>query len=176
MKAAMKNLNTLLVAAVVILGWVYAFAGDVKIIANSSVRADSISASEIRGVFLEDKRSLSDGSHVEPVLAKSGAAHEAFLRQYIGQSDDALRTHYRTLVFTGTGAMPKFLDSDAEIVNYVAKTKGAIGYVSSDFPAEGVKVLTILQTEPTPNESSLPASNRNTRRLCSGCRLVERCA
>lgn len=52
----------------------------------------------------------------------------------------------RTLVFTGTGAMPKFLDSDAEIVHYVASTKGAIGYVSSDFPSDGVKVLTTSQT------------------------------
>jgi TonB family protein len=145
MKAAMKNLNTLLVAAVVILGWVYAFAGDVKIIANSSVRADSISASEIRGVFLEDKRSLRDGSHVEPVLAKGGSAHETFLKQYLGTSDDVLRTHYRTLVFTGTGDMPKSLGSDAEIVKYVASTRGAIGYVDIDAPVDGAKVLTILQ-------------------------------
>lgn len=135
-----------LVAAVVMFGSLHALAGDVKVVANASVRADSITAAELKSVFLEDKRSLSDGSHVEPVLAKSGAAHEAFLRQYVGTSDDALRTHYRTLVFTGTGAMPRFLDSDAEIIHYVAKTKGAIGYVSSDFPADGVKVLTILQT------------------------------
>ncbi len=130
-------------------GTVHALAGDVKIIANPSVRADSIGSSEIRAVFLEGKRSLKDGSHVEPVLAKSGPAHEAFLRQYVGKSDDELRTYYRTLVFTGTGAMPKFLDSDAEIVHYVATTKGAIGYVSSDFPSEGVKVLTIVQAGTT---------------------------
>jgi hypothetical protein len=83
------------------------------------------------------------GSHVEPVLAKSGEAHGAFL-QYIGKSDDALRTHCHTLVFTGGGTRPKFLDSDAEIVSYVAKTRGAIGYVSGDFPTEGVKVVPIL--------------------------------
>jgi TonB family protein len=79
------------------------------------------------------------------VLAKGGATHEAFLRQYMGKSDDDLRTYYRTLVFTGTGAMPKFLDSDAEIIRYVARTKGAIGYVSGDFPTAGVKVLIISQ-------------------------------
>lgn len=130
-------------AAIVMLGAVHALAADVKIIANPRVQADSITVTELRSIFLEDKRSLNDGSHVEPVLAKSGEAHEAFL-QYIGKSDDALRTHYRTLVFTGAGAMPKFLDSDAEIVLYVAKTKGAIGYVNSDSPTEGVKVVSIL--------------------------------
>ena len=134
-----------LVAAVVLFGSFPAFAGDVKIVANPSVRADSITPAELRSVFLEDRRSLNDGSHVEPVLAKGGAAHEAFLRQYLGKSDDDLRTYYRTLVFTGTGAMPKFLDSDAEIIRYVARTRGAVGYVSIDFPTNGVKVLAISQ-------------------------------
>jgi len=137
-----------LVAAVVMVGTimfgtVHALASDVKIVANPSVRADSITPAELRSVFLEDRRSLDDGSHVEPVLAKGGAAHEAFLRQYVGKSDDDLRTYYRTLVFTGTGSMPKFLDSDAEIINYVSRTKGAVGYVSIDFPSNGVKVLSI---------------------------------
>ena len=139
-----------LVAALVMFGnlmfAVHALAGDINIVANPSVRADSVTPAELRSVFLEDRRSLSDGSHVEPVLAKGGAAHDAFLRQYVGKSDDDLRTHYRTLVFTGTGAMPKFFDSDADIVHYVARTKGAIGYVSGDFPTAGVKVLVISHT------------------------------
>src|ERR1700758_2983958 len=101
-----------LVAAVVILGSVFALGGDIKIVTNPSVQADAITVAELRSIFLEDKRSLKDGSHVEPVLAKGGAAHEVFLRQYVGRSDEELRTYYRTLVFTGTGAMPKFLDSD----------------------------------------------------------------
>ena len=82
---------------------------------------------------------------MEPVLAKSGAAHETFLRRYLGKNDDVMGTYYRTLIFTGTGAMPRFLDSDAEIVRYVAKTKGAVGYVNIDFPTQGVKVLAIAE-------------------------------
>src|SRR5579864_8799828 len=101
-----------LVAVGVMVGTVHVLAGDIKIVANPSVRADSITAAELRSVFLQDRRSLSDGSHVEPVLSKGGAAHEAFLRQYVGKSDEGLRIYYRTLVFTGTGAMPKVLDSD----------------------------------------------------------------
>ncbi len=124
----MKSSAALLaVAALLSYAQQRAFAGDVKIVANPSVRADSITPAELRSVFLEDRRSLDDGSHVEPVLAKGGAADEAFLRQYVGKRDDDLRTYYRTLVFTGTGAMPKFLDSDAEIINYVSRTKGTVG-------------------------------------------------
>lgn len=134
-----------LVVAIVLIASIHALAGDAKIVANASVRANSITLDELRSVFLQDRRSLSDGSHVEPVFAKGGPVHEAFLRQYVGKSDEDLRTYYRTLVFTGTGTMPKVLDSDAEIIRYVARTKGAIGYVSDDSPTPGVKVLALTQ-------------------------------
>jgi ABC-type phosphate transport system substrate-binding protein len=115
-------------------------AADVKIIANESVGATSISAEELKGVFLSTKTSLSDGSHVVPVLEKGGPVHEAFLKE-LGKSDSALETYYRTLVFTGKASMPKTLGADAEVVAYVAKTKGAIGYVGADAVTDGLKTL-----------------------------------
>ncbi len=132
-----------IVAAMVILVSASASAGGVKIIANSSVKADSVSADELKNVFLEETSSLSDGSHVEPVLAKGGAAHETFVKEYLGKSDAALQTYYRSLVFTGKGSMPKTVGGDAEVAAYVAKTKGAIGYVSSETSTEGAKTLQV---------------------------------
>ena len=125
----------------------YAGSGSVKIIANPSVKADSISAAELKSVFLEESNSLRDGSHVEPVLARGGATHDTFVHEYLGKTDSDLETYYRALVFTGRGSMPKAVGSDAEIAAYVAKTRGAIGYVSPDTNAEGVKTLSILGSE-----------------------------
>ncbi len=120
-----------------------ASAADFKVIANPSVASSSISSEELKGVFLVTKTSLSDGSHVEPVLAKGGAAHEAFVKEYIGKTPAALETYYRSLVFTGKASMPKTAASDAEVAAYVAKTKGAIGYVAGGAPTAGVKVLDV---------------------------------
>lgn len=116
---------------------------DVKLIANPSVKADTISPEEIKRVFLQEKTSLADGSYVEPVIEKDGPSHEAFLKMYMGRTDDDLRTYYRALVFTGRGSMPKELDSDNEMVACVARTKGAIGYVSAETSSEGVKILAV---------------------------------
>lgn len=118
-------------------------AADIKIIANASVGASAVSAEELKGVFLDTKSSLSDGSHVEPVLLKAGALHEAFLKDYVGKSESALETYYRSLVFTGKGSMPKSFASEAEVVAYVEKTKGAVGYVSAGTATGGVKVLEV---------------------------------
>jgi TonB family protein len=140
----MKPLTTLLVVATLALVPALALAGDIKVIANSSVKATQISADELKRVFLLETNSLKDGTHVEPVLRRSGPAHEAFLKNFLDINDEALQTYYRTLVFTGRGSMPKALASDAEYVAYVANTKGAIGYVSVDAATEGVKTLEVM--------------------------------
>ena len=59
---------------------VTASAGEIKVIANPGVGASSVSADELKAVFLATKTSLSDGSHVEPVPAKGGAVPEAFVK------------------------------------------------------------------------------------------------
>jgi TonB family protein len=121
-----------------------AHAAALKIIANPSVRAEVVSASEIRGVFWAERNSLRDGSHVEPVFERAGTAHETFLKEFLKESSEALQIHYESLVFTGKSAMPKSFNSDAEVVAYVARTRGTIGYVGVLASTDGVKVLDVV--------------------------------
>jgi TonB family protein len=142
----MKRVKTFFAAA----GWTIllgasAVAGDVKVIANPSVKVESISARELKSLYLGEKSSI-NGTHVEPVIERRGPAHEAFLRDYLGQTDDQLRKYYEALVFTGRGSMPKTVSSDAEVVAYVAKTRGAIGYVGTAASVEGVRTLAIADS------------------------------
>jgi len=120
-------------------------ASEIKVIANSDLKADTISADELKRIFLEENRSLDDGTHIEPVLEKNGSAHRTFLQEYIGRTDDDLQTFYRVLVFTGRGSIPKELGSDAEVVAYVSRTRGAIGYISAESSTLGVKTLAIVR-------------------------------
>jgi len=120
-----------------------ATAADFKVIANPAVKIDQISANDLRQIFLATKTSLGDGTHAEPVLEKSGATHEAFLKQYVGKTDAAIGTYYRSLVFTGKASMPRSFGSDAEVVAYVVKTKGAFGYVSGSADVGRAKVLEV---------------------------------
>ena len=138
-----RRILMIFLLTLVVLSYSSVWGADLKVIANPSVGATSISADELKGVFLVTKTSLNDGSHVEPVLMKGGAVHDAFLKEYLGKTDSSLQVYYRSLVFTGKASMPKTLGSDAEVEAYVAKTKGAIGYVSSGAAAAGVKVLEV---------------------------------
>jgi hypothetical protein len=138
-----KMLSLLVICGALAVSSARALAADVQIIANASVGATEVTPDELKSVFLGQKSKLSDGSSVEPVLSQFGAAHVEFLKDYLGKTDQALRDHFKTLVFTGKGSMPKSFMSDAEIVKYVAATKGAIGYVSATADASAVKKLKV---------------------------------
>ncbi|MGA7446408.1 MAG: TonB family protein [Terriglobales bacterium] len=125
----------------------HGLAADIKVVANPSVKADFISVGELRGVFLAETNKLNDGSRVEPVFEREGPVHEAFLQDFLRQTTSSLRNHYGELVFTGKASMPRSFNSDAEVLAYVARTRGAIGYVSSTAALNGVKALTVYQSE-----------------------------
>jgi len=116
---------------------------EIKIVVNPSVRISQISRDELERIFLITKTSLAGGDHVEPVLEKNGHANEVFLREYIGRTEAALMTYYRSLVFTGKASVPKSFSSDEAVIDYVARTKGAIGYVSANAGMGGVKALKV---------------------------------
>ena len=117
--------------------------GELVIIANSAVRAEVISAEDLRSVYLGTKTALEDGTRLKPVLEKPGPAHTVFLKEYMGKSDIALQTYYRSLLFSGKWSMPVTLRSDSEMVAYVAKTPDAIGYAQLNSVIQGVKILRI---------------------------------
>jgi ABC-type phosphate transport system substrate-binding protein len=113
------------------------------VIANPGVKSADVSKGDLRDVFTGASTSLKDGSRVTPVLLKQGGAHDEFLAAYIGKNDTTFRASWRSLVFSGQATMPKSLDSEAAVVDYVAHNPGAIGYISKATPHDGVKVLAV---------------------------------
>ena len=114
----------------------------VIVIANPGVKASEVSKNDLKDLFTGASSSLG-GVSVVPILLKAGTAHEEFLQVYIGKNDTAYRAGWRSLVFSGQGSMPKSLDTDTAVVEFVAHNAGAIGYIGKATPHEGVKVLSI---------------------------------
>lgn len=113
------------------------------VIANPSVKSAEVAKSDLKDVFTGASNSFKDGSHVAPVLLKSGAVNDEFLSAYVGKADGAFKASWRSLVFSGQASMPKTLDSEAAMVEYVAHTPGAVGYIGKGTAHDGVKVLSV---------------------------------
>lgn len=120
-------------------------AQDVVFIANKEVSVSAIKTSDLHAIFTGEKTRLADGSHVVPVLLKGGPVHEVFLKNYCDQTPNEFRAQWQKAVFTGQGSMPKAFDSEAAVIEYVAQTPGAVGYVSHFSAHVGVKALTALK-------------------------------
>ncbi len=115
----------------------------VIVIAHPALKVSEVSKGDLHEVFSGSASSFKEAGHVTPVLLKGGSANDEFLAAYIGKSDSAFRASWRSLVFSGQATMPKTLDSDAAVVEYVLHTPGAVAYISKSAPHEGVKVLAV---------------------------------
>ena len=120
-----------------------AFAMDVMVICNKSVPESSLTKSELRNIFLGKKQEWSTGDSIIPVTLKKGEAHKAFCKIYLIKSPSQFIAYWKKMLFTGKGMIPKSFDNEKEMVDFIATTKGAIGYVSAGQTHDHVKVLQI---------------------------------
>ena len=125
--------------------WSAARAQDVVLVANKGVRISEITDADLRAIFMGTRTRFADGSHAVPVTLKGGPAHEVFLRNHVGEGPEEFRSQWRKVVFTGQGAMPKACDSESALIEYVANTPGAVGYVSRVSSQDRVKFLAAVK-------------------------------
>jgi hypothetical protein len=125
--------------------WSAASAQDVVLVANRGVQISEISNADLRAIFMGTRTRFADGSHAVPVTLKGGPVHEVFLKNHLGEGPEEFRSQWRKVVFTGQGAMPKAFDSESALIEYVAATPGAVGYVSRISPQNRVKLLAAVK-------------------------------
>jgi len=115
-----------------------------KIIVNNSNSISSLSKKEISDLFLKKKTKWTDGTNVNPVdLNASAKTREDFSQQIHGKGTSAIRSFWQQAAFSGTASAPPEKASDAEIIDFLKKNPGAIGYVSASANTEGVKVIEV---------------------------------
>jgi hypothetical protein len=117
-------------------------AARLKIIANPQLPISEVTLADLKSIFLLSKTTL-NSSRVIPVLDTATLAQ--FCGEYLGKTSLALEIYYRSRVFAGVGSMPARY-SDSATVAYVARTPGAIAYVSDDTVTTGVKTLRVRPT------------------------------
>ena len=121
-----------------------AWAGDVVVVANKGIGEDHLSKKEIKSIFLGKKKSLG-GITIQLAVLTGNAktVHGRFLETYLKKSPSKFNNYYKKRVFTGKGKEPKSFASEAGLLAFVARTKGAIGYASANVVTDRVKTIEI---------------------------------
>ena len=105
---------------------------------------DSLSKGQLSRFFLKKATEWPDGTAVVPVdQERTSIVREAFSDDVHGKGPGAIAAYWQRQIFSGRGVPPLVKGSDAQVLDYVRSTPGAIGYVGASTPTEGVKVLTV---------------------------------
>jgi ABC-type phosphate transport system substrate-binding protein len=132
-------------AAVLLTSTLAAQEASYKVIVNASNSASSVKREAVAQLFLNRKATWSSGPSADPVdLSMTSPVREAFSREILGMPLPAVQQYWRRRLLEQKEFPPKVKSADAEIVAYVAKSVGGIGYVSAAMPlSPEVKVLKI---------------------------------
>ena len=136
----MKRLSILVVALAIFA--IHARGQDAALIAHPSVGDTKVSAEDVKGILLGTKTKWDAGGVIKLIVLSEGVVHEKVIKDYTQRTGDQFDKHWKKQVFTGKGIMPQVAKTDAEVVDYVAKTPGAFGYVARENATDSVKLLT----------------------------------
>lgn len=140
--------RTTILKLIVTLAGLWAFPAPVQsqvaVIAHASVPVTSIDRSLLLDFYTGDARSWSNGQPVVVLdLAQRTEIRETFYR-YLGKTSSRMRSIWLKRKLAGEGDPPFAAETEEQMLAYVSRTPGAVGFVSQEKVNRRVKVLTVI--------------------------------
>ncbi len=130
---------------------------NLAIIVNTSNPIDSLSMSELRKVFLGERRYWPNGRRITLVMMEPGQPErKALIREVCQMNETDFSHHFLHGLFTGeVFVTPKTLASPVGVRKFVFNVPGAIGYVRATDVDSTVKVIRVDGRLPDDKDYSL---------------------
>jgi ABC-type phosphate transport system substrate-binding protein len=113
-----------------------------RLVVNRANPTTAIARNDAARLFLKKITAWPDGTPVAVVdQTRTAPVRAAFSRDVHKKEVDAVVAYWATLVYSARETPPPIKRSDAEVLEFVRQTPGALGYVSADAPLEGVKAV-----------------------------------
>jgi ABC-type phosphate transport system substrate-binding protein len=98
----------------------------------------------LEDAFLKKITTWPTGELIRPVdLAPGSPVRRKFTEDVLKRSVEAVRGYWQQRIFSGRDVPPPELDTDDDVVRYVLKYEGGVGYVSGGAALNGSKVLSV---------------------------------
>ncbi len=142
------NLN-LTIIVICLIGWATPVLSDddtppliVRTVVNAGLSQDSISKQGLRAIFKMRLKRWNDGTPIRVfVLEDRHDLHRNFCKQVLNIFPHQIRRIWDQAIYSGSGQAPTLLKSKQEMLDTVASTPGAIGYMNTEDIIEGIKLL-----------------------------------
>ena len=119
-----------------------------RLVVSPESNLTSLRRAEVARIFLRKQSRWKDGRDVLPVdQSARSPVRAAFSRDVLAVEGldkiSAVEGFWRQQIFSGRGTPPAIKASDADVLQFVASTPGAIGYVSDSASVAGVKTIAV---------------------------------
>lgn len=117
----------------------------VAVIANKSVPANQLKKSDLIDIYSGEVRYWSNGDPIYVFDLETEIEIRDEFYNLIGRSSTRMKSIWMKKLLLGEGDPPKEFSSQELLINKIASTKGAIGFVAVNKVTNEVKVIKILQ-------------------------------
>jgi ABC-type phosphate transport system substrate-binding protein len=106
--------------------------GGFQIVVSASNSISSIPTAQLTRLFLKKTTTWSNGLKVVPVdQRRNSTVREAFSQRVHGKDASNIISYWQRQIFSGKASPPPEVSSDREVLEFIRRNSGAIGYVSS---------------------------------------------
>lgn len=118
--------------------------GPVVMIAHPGVDGAELQRDGARAIFAMRQRLWPNGQAVHVfVLPNGDSVHARFVKKRLGVYPHQLQLSWDRVVFSGTGQAPVRVSTQSEMLEQVAGTPGALGYIEKELLDDRVQVVSM---------------------------------
>jgi ABC-type phosphate transport system substrate-binding protein len=115
-----------------------------RIIVNDSNPVDSVERRFLADAFLKKVTVWSSGEVIRPVdLPPNSPIRRKFSDDVMKRSVEAVKSYWQQHIFAGHDLPPPELSTEDDVIAYVVKHPGAVGYVSASADLHGAKAVAL---------------------------------
>jgi ABC-type phosphate transport system substrate-binding protein len=141
-------MNKLLIGIIIIMAAApTALSAEVAVIAHPSVPAHNISRAQLLDLYMGDVREWDNGEPIILVDLKPRTDIKQIFYDFLGKSASRMKSIWMKQMLTGEWRPPEAMGTQEDLLQKVASTPGAIGYIDKTLVTGDVITLTVINSE-----------------------------
>jgi len=121
-------------------------AGEIVIV-NTNNEDNILTKREVQQIYLGRNAFWENGDKIVVTTYENTPLQSEFMLKYLNKSGRNFMLYWKQLMFTGRGVLPQVFSSEEDMIEYIANTSGAIGYISESMRDSVPEEVTILEIE-----------------------------
>jgi ABC-type phosphate transport system substrate-binding protein len=141
-------MNKLLIGILIVMAAApTALCAEVAVIAHPSVPASGITKAQLLDLYTGDIKEWDNGEPIVLIDLKPKTDIKLAFYDFLGKSASRMKSIWMRNMLTGEGKPPEAMSSQEDLLQKVASTPGAIGYIDNKLVTGDVITLTIIRSE-----------------------------